>query len=130
VSPDVLKFILQVVAIAFGGGTVQLLIFLLRKRGELRNLDTQSDVNVSTASATLISRLQEDGATYREIVKGLQDEISLLKRRRDQEQLDFAQRLQDAHSENTRLTTKIAQLQTDLDIAQRHIEELRRMVIT
>lgn len=129
-SPDVLKFILQVVAIAFGGGTVQLLIFLLRKRGELRNLDTQSDVNVSTASATLISRLQEDGATYREIVKGLQDEISLLKRRRDQEQLDFAQRLQDAHSENTRLTTKIAQLQTDLDIAQRHIEELRRMVIT
>lgn len=126
-NPDVLKFILQVVAIAFGGGTVQLFIAFLRKKSEIRQLDSSSDLNISNASATLITRLQEDGATYREIVKGLQDEIARLKERRDQEQYEFAQRLQDAHAENARLATRVAQIQTDLDIAQRQILDLRRM---
>jgi polyhydroxyalkanoate synthesis regulator phasin len=125
VSPDTLKFVLQVVAIALGGGCVQLIIFFLRRRSELRQLDTSSDVNVSTASATLIARLQEDGAVYREQVKLMQDRIDTIEKQHEQAQRSFNQQLMDAHSENIRLTTRIAQLNTDLDITTRQVNELR-----
>jgi polyhydroxyalkanoate synthesis regulator phasin len=125
VNPDVLKFVLQVVAIAFGGGTVQLIIFIIKRRTELRQIDTSSDVNISNASSVLISRLQEDGAVYREQVKLMQDRINTIEQQHEQAQRQYNQRLMDAHSENTRLTTRIAQLQTDLDIATRQVSELR-----
>lgn len=124
-SADTLRFVLQVLAVMLGGGTVQLGIFLLRRRAELRQLDTASDVAVNTVTDSLINRLQEDGAIYRERVKSLESRIQLLESRSDAQQKDFAEQLRIAHEENIRLTTRVAQLQTDLDISQRQIRELQ-----
>lgn len=132
-SQDTLQFILQVAAVFLGGGSVQLLAILIKRRAELRQLNTASDVNQAiaaekqvTAADTLIRRLQDDGAVYRDQVTGLQTKVERLETRYEQAQRDFAAQLRDAHTEHTRLTTRIAQLQTDLDVSQRQIAELRR----
>lgn len=125
VNGDVARLLLSVLTVFMGGGAVQLLIFLLRRRAELRQLSTTSEVNQATAAETLIRRLQEDGATYREQVAGLHTKLERLEDRHVQAQRDFAAQLRDAHIENTRLVTRVAQLQTDLDIAGRQLDELR-----
>lgn len=125
---DVLRFLLGILTVFLGGGTVQLIIALIRRRAELRQLNTAADVNTSTVTDTLIKRLQEDGVVYREQVKEYIAKVERLEARYEQAQRDFAAQLQDAHNENTRLVTRIAQLQTDLDIANRQIADLRQRI--
>ena len=132
-TEETLRFILQIAAVFLGGGSVQLLLFLLRRRSELRQLDTASDVNTSAAAAnqakvyeTQVKLLQEDGAVWRGQVNDFQAKVDRLEEERNREHRDFARQLRDAHSENTRLATRLAQLQTDLDIAERQVTELRR----
>jgi predicted RNase H-like nuclease (RuvC/YqgF family) len=120
--------LLTIVVAFLGGGTVPLIIFLFRRRAELRQLSTQSDVNTTTVYDTLIKRLQEDGATYRERVRELESKVDRLETRSQQAEKDFTRQLQDAHSENSRLGTRIAQLQVDLDISTRQVEELQRRI--
>lgn len=120
-----IQFILQGAALLLGGGTVQLGIFLLRRRAELRQLNTASDVAVNTVSDTLINRLQEDGGIYRARVKDLETKVEQLESRSAAQRAEFTDLLKIAHDENSRLTTRVAQLQTDLDIASRQIRDLQ-----
>lgn len=120
-----IQFILQGAALLLGGGTVQLGIFLLRRRAELRQLNTASDVAVNTVSDTLIARLQEDGGIYRARVKDLETKVEQLDSRSAAQRAEFTDLLKIAHDENSRLTTRVAQLQTDLDIASRQIRDLQ-----
>lgn len=120
-----IQFILQGAALLLGGGTVQLGIFLLRRRAELRQLNTASDVAVNTVSDTLINRLQEDGGIYRARVKDLETKVEQLETRSAAQRAEFTDLLKIAHDENSRLTTRVAQLQTDLDIASRQIRDLQ-----
>lgn len=132
-NQETLRFALQVIAVFLGGGSVQIFAIIVKRRAELRQLNTASDVNQAaaeekrvTAADTLIRRLQEDGAVYREQVTALQTKVERLENRYETAQRDFAAQLRDAHLEHARLTTRIAQLQTDLDVSQRQIDELRR----
>lgn len=132
-TDETLRFILQVAAIFCGGGSVQLIVMLVRRRAEIRQLNTSSDVNVSTAglrqaevSEKLISQLQADGSVHREQVADLQQKVIRLEDRYTQAQRGFTEDLRIAHAENARLATRVAQLQTDLDIATRQLAELRR----
>jgi hypothetical protein len=120
-----IQFILQGAALLLGGGTVQLGIFLIRRRAELRQLNTASDVAVNTVSDTLINRLQEDGGIYRARVKDLETKVEQLESRSAAQRAEFTDLLKVAHDENSRLTTRVAQLQTDLDIASRQIRDLQ-----
>lgn len=126
--------ILQIVALVFGSGAVQLAIFLFRRRVELRKTSTESDVNTSTAvlntsSATekLINQLTADGATYREITKDLEAKFERLRKEQEDAQHEFARQLDVAHSENRRLVMRVAQLQNDLDISSRQLDDIRRL---
>jgi len=118
--------LLTVLTAALSGGASTLILGLVHRRGELRRLHTEADVNVSTVTDTLIQRLQSDGNIYREQVRELQNKVDHLENKYERQQRDFISQLRDAHTENTRLSTRVAQLQTDLDIANRQIEELRR----
>lgn len=132
-STSVASILLSVLTVALGGGTVQLVIFLLRRRADVRNVNTSSDVNLSTAAMNqasaqdkIIGRLQDDAAIYREQVRDFQSKISRLEDRHEQEQRAFAEQLRTANSEITRLTTRVAQLQTDLAIANRQLADWQR----
>ncbi|MDQ3762830.1 MAG: hypothetical protein M3460_14600 [Actinomycetota bacterium] len=57
-SGETLRFILQVAAIATGGGFVQLLIFILKRRSELRNLDATSGSAALDSANSYIATLQ------------------------------------------------------------------------
>ena len=130
-------FILQILAIALGGGTVQLCIFLLRRRSELRKLNTDSDATISTSYKEQVAsykeqvlQLKDDGTTYREQLRDLQAKVDRLETRHVQAQRDFTSQLNDAQAENTRLTTQVARLHTDLGIANRQVAELERQLGT
>jgi septal ring factor EnvC (AmiA/AmiB activator) len=112
------KFLLQVLAVAVGGGTVQLLIFLLKRRTELRALDRTSEASLLSASIT-------DGQTLRAEIAELKEEVRQIRAERDQARESAAAQLETAHRENRRLTYEIATLRTDLDIATRQIEDLK-----
>lgn len=122
--PGGVNLLLSILTVFLGGSAVQLIVFLLRRRGELKKLDTESSVLTATAKNTqadatdkLIIRLQQDGETYRVIARELQAEMERLRR-------DTAEQLRIAHEEHERLTGRIATLQTDLDIARRQIRDL------
>lgn len=122
--------IVQVVALFLGGGTVPLIIFLFRRRTDLRKTDTEADVNTSTAAAnyskaadTLMNNLLADSERYRVLTEKLQETADRLQREAVDAQRDFARQLDVAHGENARLATRIAQLSTDLDIAHRQLGE-------
>lgn len=117
--------ILTIITALLSGGAGPLILGLVHRRGELRKLHTEADVNVSTVTDTLIQRLQADGNVYRELVRELQNKVDHLEDKYERQQRDFISQLRDAHTENTRLATRVAQLQTDLDIANRQIEDLR-----
>ena len=65
-SPDTLRFVLQVVAIALGGGSVQMGIFLLKRRSELRSLDATSGSTALTSANEYIATLQGGEKAIRE----------------------------------------------------------------
>lgn len=127
-TPDTLRFILQVIAVAIGGGSVQLMIFLLRRRSELRSLDAKTAADTHSVSDRQIDQLQEDVTHYRDLIREFETKMSRLEDRHIQAQREFSEQLRVAHAENTRLATRVAQLQTDLDISQRQIDDLRRRI--
>lgn len=121
--------LLQLITAILGSGTAgTLLVFLLSRKSQLRATAADAGVKQATAQDLLIQRLQDDGATYRDEVKELKAQVDRLEARYDKAQRDFAEQLQVAHSENSRLATRVAQLQTDLDVAERQIVELRRRI--
>jgi multidrug resistance efflux pump len=132
-SPDYLRVILQsAAAVLLGGGGLQLILFLLRRRSELRKLDTSANVdqsqvsiNQNTIYQNMVDQLQEDGAVYREQLKELRAGFERLQAQRLRDEQSASDSLRVAHAENTRLTTRVSQLTSDLDIANGQIERLR-----
>jgi len=117
---------LQITGVVVGGGILEFIRRLLSRRAELRKLNAESDATINASAMALVARLQEDSAVYRDQVKQLQERIDNIEARHQQAQRHFAQQLQDAHAENVRLTTRVAQLQTDLDISTRQVTDLKR----
>jgi hypothetical protein len=115
------QFFLQVAALVTGGGLVQLLIFLLRRRSDLSALDR-------TSSKPL---LEEQGAFVDRLVASetkAQTRIDALEAQRDADSKDFAERVRLVTRENKRLSAEVARVRVDLDIALGQVEELRRQL--
>lgn len=123
----VAQLILGVLTVTLGGGTVQLILAMVRRRTDLRKTDTESDVNQSTVYDKIIQRLQEDATTYREQARAVHTEAEALKERHRAELRGLTQRLEDAHTEHSRLSSTIARLRNDLDIANRQVDDMRRL---
>lgn len=110
---------------SFAVACVPLVAVLFTRRASLRQMDTNSDATVSGTYKELVNTLQAEAIRHTAQVKDLTDRVAQLESRADQAQRAFTQQLSDAHAENSRLSTRVAQLQTDLDIATRQVAELR-----
>jgi hypothetical protein len=116
-GPSVTTFALQVVALITGGGIVQLIVFLLRRRSEITALDKTASAPLLTSANELIVRLEASEARA-----GLR--VDELTSRLASEQRSSIELLRVANDENLRLGSEIAKLRVDLGISQRQIKEL------
>lgn len=131
---DTLRNILLAAAgVITGGGFLKLLDFWFKHRAEIRKITTSSVLDESTAILNqssvykgMVDQLQADGAVYREQLHDLQGRFERLEAKRLRDEQTFADQLRASHSEIIRMTTRVAQLTTDLDVAARQLEEMRR----
>lgn len=124
-NPDTLRVLLQIVGVVVGGGILEFIRRMLVRRAELRNLNTQTDTTINTSYRELVDTLTAESKRYQQQVLELLERVERIETRYDTAQRQFTAQLNDAHNENSRLATRVAQLQTDLDIAHRQVEDLR-----
>jgi HAMP domain-containing protein len=123
-SPDTLRFILQVVAITLGGGTVQLAIFLLRRRGELRSLSVNTDATALGSANEYVKTLQDADRTLRREITDLKTEIRRMQTEWNAERVVATDALTSATRELERALTELARTKADLVVARAQITEL------
>lgn len=125
-SAEVLKSILTWVGGVLTAGGVPLLIYLLSRKDTLRKSRSETDLNQSQVYDRIIERLQQDNDGHREQVKELRSQVRELETKAEETQRQFTEQLQIANTERQRLLTRIAQLESDLAIANRQLADLRR----
>lgn len=113
--PDHLSAILTTL---FGGAGAQLIMKAWTRRADLRQTNTAADLNLATANEKLITQLMADGESLRKRVQELEVKV-------DQATRNAAEQLATAHAENSRLSQLAARLQTDLDITNGQLAQLR-----
>jgi hypothetical protein len=124
VSPDTLRFVLQVVAIALGGGSVQMAIFLLKRRSELRSLDATAGSTALTSANEYIATLQGGEKAMREELDKVQARIQAMQREWDNERADLTVALENESRQVARLSGYLARCKADLSVAESQLEEL------
>lgn len=125
-SPDTVRFVLQVVAIALGGGSVQMAIFLLKRRSELRSLDAASGSAALSSANEYIATLQSGEKAMRGELGKVQDRFEAMQKQWDSERVKLTEALDNAHRQFARLSADFARCKTDLAVAESQIEQLTR----
>lgn len=120
------SFLLQVIAIASGGGTVQLLIFLLKRKPWKRSVDRESESKLLDSATDYVESLQSEIARLEAKIEKLETKVVHIQDQLDTERLEAAEKLKESYKQNRRLTTRLSQARTDLDIAMSQIEQLTR----
>ncbi|HEX8761684.1 MAG TPA: hypothetical protein VF734_17315 [Pseudonocardiaceae bacterium] len=123
-SSDTLRFILQVAAIATGGGFVQLLIFILKRRSELRNLDATSDSTALPSANSYSATLPGGEKAVREELDKKHAHLESLQKQWDIEQAKLTDALNNQRREVERLAADLARCRADLAVADARIAEL------
>jgi len=116
-SPDTVRFILQVVAIALGGGSVQMAIFLLKRRSELRSLDAASGSVALTSANEYIATLQSGEMAMR-------GELNNAQKHWDDERAVLTEALDNERRQVGRLAVDLARCKADLAVAESQIQQL------
>jgi chromosome segregation ATPase len=124
VTPDTLRFVLQVVAIALGGGSVQMAIFLLKRRSELRSLDATAGSTALTSANEYIATLQGGEKAMRDELDKVQARIQAMQREWDNERAELTVALENESRQVARLSGYLARCKADLSVAESQLEEL------
>lgn len=123
-SDDTLRFILQVAAIATGGGFIQLLIFVLKRRSELRNLDATSGSAALASANSYIATLQTGENTVRSQLDKMHTDIRAMQKQWDGERAALTDALDNERRQVARLAADLARYRADLAVADARIAEL------
>ena len=139
-------FILQVMALITGGGIVQLILALIRRRPEIRKIDAEVDSVALTSQNAYIDRLQAGEVLLRDEVAALKAEIAVMKDQRTAERLEWmnerealrkewdaertanTEALESAARESTRVRRLLVQVRMDLAGALDEINDLKARV--
>jgi hypothetical protein len=106
-----LRFVLQVVAIALGGGSVQMGIFLLKRRSELRSLDATAGSTALTSANEYIATLQGGEKATRDELDKVQARIQAMQRQWDIERAELTVALENENRQVARLSGYLAESQ-------------------
>jgi predicted nucleic acid-binding Zn-ribbon protein len=125
VNEGTARFVFQILAVAVGGGTVQLTIFLLKRRAELRSLDATTGSTALVSANAYIVTLQKGEEIVRGEVKALKDEMAKIRRECDEERFANTLALETANRKIERFVSELARVKTDLAVATAEISNLR-----
>ena len=123
-SGDTLRFILQVAAIATGGGFIQLLIFVLKRRSELRNLDATSGSAALASANSYIATLQTGENAVRGQLDKMHADVRAMQKQWDVERAALTDALDNERRQVARLAADLARYRADLAVADARIAEL------
>jgi chromosome segregation ATPase len=112
------------VAIALGGGSVQMGIFLLKRRSELRSLDATSGSTALTSANEYIATLQGGEKAVREELDRMQARTQTMQKEWDIERAELTAALENESRQVARLSAYLARCKADLAVADSQIEEL------
>lgn len=128
-NPDILLAVLQVAA---GGTIVQLIVYLLRRRSEIKTADAVAKKDEATGDSALLAgatayaaQLQADMTGRRTIEDKLNARIDDCEQKLDDNQEKARRDAEIARTEIGRLAAQVAQLSVDLTIANGQVERLR-----
>jgi hypothetical protein len=121
-------FILQVLGGIMSVGTVQLVIYLLKRKGELKALDRTSESSLLTGASDFAGQLTARIESQDKLVSRLEDKITKLEESHEKEREELVEELRTANREIKRLRGVIVRQETELRIAQGNNEELRRLL--
>lgn len=134
------QFLLQVLGVFLGGGAVQLVVQLIRRRSELRQINTEADSVVVAAANNQVIRLESELARVLEDQASLRNDLQVERARRMSDiaemQRDHSSQMADAQErssqaierfrqENQKLNRVVTKLQLDLSHAHAEINELK-----
>jgi hypothetical protein len=109
-SDDIFRLILQVLGVILGGGTLNFILTLVRRRSETHALDAKADADTVTAQTGYIVTLQHSELSLRKQVSDLNDQLDTMR-------IDHAASMDTA-------TREINRLRYDLAVAQSQIAQL------
>lgn len=107
---------------------VQLVMFLVKRRAELKQMDTSNLATERTSAEPLLKGWEAIAGELKESAKEAVSRADKVEKRMDEERAEFRASLERAHAENGRLRQEVAQLRTDNDILTRQVGELRRQL--
>lgn len=116
--------LLQIIAIFLGGGSVQLIIAIVRRRAEMGEIDARTESLTSEISTKLNERLAEEVKRQSAKAEVLEERLELAKEKADIEIADLVYKLEQALATNKRLAADVARLRVDVTLANAQIEEL------
>lgn len=122
-------FVLNVVGVFIAGSSVQLLIFLIKRRAELRSLDTQSDSVALTSANAYIVTLQAGGEASLRRISVLETDLFKLQQAWNADRGLSSDSLHAAEREVVRLGAELARLKVDLAVTRSQVAELEKRLL-
>lgn len=121
---DTLRFVLQVLGVFIGGGAVQLLIFLLKRRAEVRQLDTSSDVSLLGAAQAQVTGLRDAETALRKVLDDKDARIAALERRLAAEQADHTRVTDETEQTTARLSAELARARAEIATLRYQLDQM------
>lgn len=122
-SIDTGKLVLQVFGVLVGGGLLQFLIFLLKRRAEMRKLDVDSDVGLLGAAQAQIKTLMDQEAALRKVLVEQDTRARELDRRRLNEQEQHTRALEACEENGARLASELARARSEVATLRYQLDE-------
>lgn len=121
-TAETLRFLLQIAGVFIGGSAVQLLIFLIRRKAEVRSLDVASDVGLLGAAQAQVAGLTATETSLRKVIDDKDARIDALLKRLSEEQTDHARTLDECEANASRLSAELARTRSELTTARYQLE--------
>ena len=121
---DTLHLILQIIGVFVGGSAVQLLIFLLKRRAEVRQLDTSSDVSLLGAAQAQVTGLRDAETVLRKVIDDKDARIGALERRLADEQTEHARAMDETEQTVSRLSAELARARSELSTLRYQLDQI------
>lgn len=121
-----LSTILAIVALILGPGGAAVILFLLKRRPELRKLDATSGADALKSANEYIKTLQAGEKSVRADMERIALKVTVLETQLVAERLAATEALASSQREIGRLSAELARVRTDLAVTQAEMIELTR----
>jgi chromosome segregation ATPase len=123
-SNDTLRLVLQFCGVVIGAGGGQLVIFIFRRRGELKSLDATSGSTALDSANAYISTLQTGELSTRGELDKMHVRLESMQQQLDNERRTSTDALEASEREISRLRAELGRVRSDLAVAQSQIDQM------